>query len=164
MYAEFKGVEEITNCIQNEKRDTWKAPTWIYLFACTLNESHMNSLRNIRIILGLCVHLWFSKAWFNAQHKICISLHFCLINVRIMNYSNHLLGHQNYRLLGFPINMSHFHILEASCFHRGWRFFTFLEIWQHHILEWLPSLLSLLSGSHIETIFISTIKGWWVCK
>lgn len=156
-------MEEIISCIQNEKRDTCKAPTWIYLFACTLNENHMNSLRNIRIILGLCIHLWFSKAWFNAQHKICISLQFCLINDRIMNYSNHLLGHQNYRLV-FPINMSHFHILEALCFHRGWRFFTFLEIWQYHILVWLGSFLSLLSGSHIETISISTIKGWWGCK
>lgn len=123
-------MEESTNCIQNEKRDTWKAPTWIYLFACTLNESHMNSLRNIRIILR--IHLWFSKAWFNAPHKICISLQFCLINDIIMNYSNHLLGHQNYRLLVFPINMSHFHILEASCFHRGWRFYLSRNLTTSH--------------------------------
>ena len=55
------------------------------------------------------------------------------INERTMNYSDHLMGNQNYRSLVFAINMSHLQTLEASYFHKGWSFFTFLETWQHHM-------------------------------
>lgn len=84
-----------------------------------------------------------------------------------MNYSNHLMGNQNYRPLVFSINMSHLQILEASYFHKGWSFFTFLETWQHHmnLLELWASLLSLLFGSHIESISIpqnQDLMGMWL--
>lgn len=144
-------------------RETKESPTVIHLFACTLNKCSINSLRNIRIMN----FLWFSKAWFNAWQII---IHHCALllnkwkNCELFTSSH---GTPNLQAFCFPINMSHLQTLEVSfMLLQGSKPFTFWEIWQHRVclLEWLASLLSLLFGSHIETIFIPTIDGWWGCE
>lgn len=74
------------------------------------------------------------------------------INERTMNYSDHLMGNQNYRSLVFAINMSHLQTLEASYFHKGWSFFTFLETWQHH--------MNLLELWGLTFVFIFRLLYW----
>lgn len=91
-------------------RETKEPPTVIHLFACTLNNCSINSLRNIRIMN----FLWFSKAWFNAWQII---IHDCALllnkwkNCELFTSSH---GTPNLQAFCFPINMSHLQTLEVS--------------------------------------------------
>lgn len=144
-------------------RETKEPPTVIHLFACTLNKCSINSLRNIRIMN----FLWFSKAWFNAWQII---IHHCafLLN-KWKNCGLFKSSHGTPNLQAFGFSLKYVSSPDTrSLLHASTRVKAFYlwEIWQHRVclLEWLASLLSLLFGSHIETIFIPTINGWWGCE
>lgn len=144
-------------------RETKEPPTVIHLFACTLNKCSINSLRNIRIMN----FLWFSKAWFNAWQII---IHHCaLLLNKWKNCELFTSSHGTPNLQAFGFSLKYVSSPDTrSLLHASTRVKAFYlwEIWQHRVclLEWLASLLSLLFGSHIETIFIPTIDGWWGCE
>ena len=144
-------------------RETKEPPTVIHLFACTLNKCSINSLRNIRIMN----FLWFSKAWFNAWQII---IHDCaLLLNKWKNCELFTSSHGTPNLQAFGFSLKYVSSPDTrSLLHAPTRVKAFYlwEIWQHRVclLEWLASLLSLLFGSHIETIFIPTINGWWGCE
>lgn len=144
-------------------RETKEPPTVIHLFACTLNKCSINSLRNIRIMN----FLWFSKAWFNAWQII---IHHCaLLLNKWKNCELFTSSHGTPNLQAFGFSLKYVSSPDTrSLLHASTRVKAFYlwEIWQHRVclLEWLASLLSLLFGSHIETIFIPTINGWWGCE
>lgn len=144
-------------------RETKEPPTVIHLFACTLNKCSINSLRNIRIMN----FLWFSKAWFNAWQII---IHDCaLLLNKWKNCELFTSSHGTPNLQAFGFSLKYVSSPDTrSLLHASTRVKAFYlwEIWQHRVclLEWLASLLSLLFGSHIETIFIPTINGWWGCE
>lgn len=144
-------------------RETKESPTVIHLFACTLNKCSINSLRNIRIMN----FLWFSKAWFNAWQII---IHDCaLLLNKWKNCELFTSSHGTPNLQAFGFSLKYVSSPDTrSLLHASIRVKAFYlwEIWQRRVclLEWLASLLSLLFGSHIETIFIPTINGWWGCE
>ena len=144
-------------------RETKEPPTVIHLFACTLNNCSINSLRNIRIMN----FLWFSKAWFNAWQII---IHDCaLLLNKWKNCELFTSSHGSPNLQAFCFSHKYVSSPDTrSLLHASTRVKAFYlwEIWQHRVclLEWLALLLSLLFGSHIETIFIPTIDGWWGCE
>lgn len=83
-----------------------------------------------------------------------------------MNYSNHLMGHQTYKLFVFPINMSHLQILEVSLMLlQGSKPFTFWEIWHRMcLLEWLASLVSTFWLLHWDHLYFHNqgLMGMWI--
>ena len=146
---------------------------WKWSFSVVFDSLWPHGLQPIRLLRpwDFPVLEWgaitFSEAWFNAWQIIIHHCAFLLNKGKNCGLFTSSHGSPNLQAFGFSLKYVSSPdtriLLHASTRVKA---FYLWEIWQHRVclLEWLALLLSLLFGSHIETIFIPTIDGWWGCE